>query len=70
MWQGEKLKLVLLHAKNTCLEVSFLHPQHLKKMKSFVLEYKKLDTLILHYVSSHLDFLFSEHSVVKTGDTT
>lgn len=61
MWQGEKQKLVLLHAKNTCLEVSFLHPQHLKKMKSFVLEYKKLDTLILHYVSSHLDFLFSEH---------
>lgn len=38
MWQGEKLKLVLLHAKNTCLGVSFLH-HCLKKMKSFVLEY-------------------------------
>lgn len=42
MWQGEKLKLVLLHAKNTCLGVSFLHPHSLKKnekKKSFVLEY-------------------------------
>lgn len=42
MWQGEKQKLVLLHAKNTCLGVSFLHPHSLKKnekKKSFVLEY-------------------------------